>query len=407
MAPAGHATLDLGANLARLAGGADVRLDGLSPSTVQFTLLAGRVYSRVALPAGGSYAVVAGPYTWTATGTAFDLDLKPGSAGTAQISLLALEHSVAVSGPDTETEIPEGNLATIQLGGANPAALQVGPIPTSAFTDPWLIANAQADERLGDPIGALAGVALAPNGTPTSGPSQSVVPSSGPVESPSPSGQPTAGDVPSPSPRPTPTPTIRATPTPTAIPSPTATATAKPSFNLTSTSCPGGLVLSWSKYTGSGFVKYVTLRDGTPISTASTTKQGTTVGFDQIEATTHYYQTEVVGAGGKVLAASPVRTFYGLPAASLGPLGVSPDYGLLVWSARSFPKGCFTEYQINYTFPPFSQPTLVVTNAAQGNVPIPGWGSGQSATFTVVAIRQTPLGPMTVGSASPFTTTHP
>ena len=188
----GHATLDLGASLARLDSGADVRLDGLSASTVQLTLVAGRIYSRVSLPAGGTYAVATGPFSWSATGTAFDLDLTPGPTGAGQVSLLALEHSVTVSGPNTETEVSEGNLATVGFGGSSPSALAVGPIPTSAFTDPWLITNAQADERLGDPIGALAGVALAPNGTPTAGPSQSVAPSAAPVDgaSPSPSDQP-------------------------------------------------------------------------------------------------------------------------------------------------------------------------------------------------------------------------
>jgi hypothetical protein len=393
----GHATLQIGSSQARLAGGADVVLDSLDPAQVALDLRAGRAYSRVSLPAGGSYIVVTGPYSWSATGTAFDLDRVALPGGTEEITLLALEHSVSVSGPDAETEVDQGSAATVQVGGSAPAGLTVNPIPTSAFSDSWLIANAQADEQLGDPIGALAGVALAPNDTPTAEPSESIAPSALPTDTPTAS--PSPSDQPSASPPPDAKATPRPTPVPSATPTPTSTATPRPSFSLSATSCPGGVVLSWTKYSGSGFVKYVTTRDGTPISSGTSTNQATTNGFDQIGSTTHDYQTKVVGSGGKVLAASPVESFFGRLEADLGPLGVVKN-GVLVWTAGRFPKGCFSEYDINYSFDALPNPqVLVVHSATQSNIQIPSWSTGQTVTFRVVAIEKTGTGPLTVGDS--------
>ena len=420
VATGGHATLDLGTSQARLAGGTDVVLNQLSSSAIILDLRAGRAYSRVVLPAGGDYTVVTGPYRWSASGTAFDLDLTPGVSGGTQVTLLALEHSVAVSGPDAETEIAEGDAAVGQLVGAATTPLAIGPIPASAFSDPWLIANAQTDEQQGEPIGALAGVALAPNGTPTTDPSLTLGPSAAPTldANPSPSLAPSSGPSPAPSPTlPSPTPTDRPnpTPTPTDSPSPTPTATLKAGFNLTATSCPGGVVLSWSKYSGTGFVRYVTVSSGGSIGAtfqsgmnvvAQTGNRSITTAVDPIGFATAYYRTFALGSGDKTLAASALGLFHGLSTtAALGPLDVTTDYTLLVWQAHHFTPGCFTEYVIHY-----SNATLQVFdvgNDLQGNIAIPGWTSGQSATFTVVAIRHTPLGDLVVGDASAFTTTHP
>ncbi|MGH2511237.1 MAG: hypothetical protein ACRDGQ_00980, partial [Candidatus Limnocylindrales bacterium] len=411
---AGHATIQLGASQVRLAGGSDLRLDSLSDASIGLNLLAGRAYSRVSLAAGGTYAVATGPYTWTATGTAFDLAMAARPGGGAQVTLLALEHAVTVDGPDAESEIQQGSSATVEFGGSNPSGLTIGSIPTSAFSDAWLIANAQTDEQLGDPIGALAGVALAPNGPPTSGPGESIgpgeSPTDNPVASPGPSGLPSGSPAPvstpvlAQSPTPTPTPTDKATPTA----SPTPTPRTSPSFNLAATSCPNGIVLTWSKYTGPGFVRYVTLRDGSQISTASSTNQGITVGFDLIKSTTHVYQTEALGSGGKVLAASPTETFYGRPKEDLGPLSVYNDR--FVWSAGSLPAGCFSEYRVLYTTS--TDPTthmIRVTNEDQGNVAIPAqaWSTGETITFNVVAVRTTPLGDLLVADSEAVTYPHP
>ncbi len=380
----GQATLQIGSSQARLAGGADVLLDSLDPAQVALDLRAGRAYSRVSLPAGGSYVVVTGPYSWSATGTAFDLDRAALSGGTDGITLLALEHSVSVSGPDAETEVHQGSAATVQVGGSAPAGLTVNPIPTSAFSDPWLIANAQADEQLGDPIGALAGVALAPNDTPTAEPSESIAPSALPTDTPTAS--PSPSDQPSASPSPDAKATPRPTPVPSATPTPTPTATPRPSFSLSATSCPGGVVLSWTKYSGSGFVKYVTTRDGTPISSGTSTNQATTSGFDQIDSTTHDYQTKVVGLGGKVLAASPVESFFGKPEEDTNPI-VSIDGKSFNWTGFSGPGACFSQYRVVYVKSDHSVNVIVVKSVYQTYTSIPSGSSGEQIEFTVVAVR--------------------
>ncbi|HEY7828180.1 MAG TPA: hypothetical protein VIB99_08090 [Candidatus Limnocylindrales bacterium] len=415
VAAGGHATLDLGTSQARLAGGTDVVIDQLSSSAIVLDLRAGRAYSRVVVPAGGSYTIVTGPYRWTASGTAFDLDLTPGPSAGLQVTLLALEHSVAVSGPDAETEVAEGDAAVGQLGSSATTPLVIGPIPGSAFSDPWLIANAQTDEQAGDPIGALAGVALAPNGTPTTNPSPTPEPSAAPTVDVSPSPSLVPSSAPSPA-LPSPTPTDRPTPTPTPTdsPSPTPTASPKAGISLTSPSCPGGVVLSWSKYAGTGFVRYVTVSSGGPIGAtfqsgmnvvAQTANRSITTAVDPIGPSTALYRTFALGSGDKTLAASAQGTFHGLPTAALGPLDVTTDYKLLVWQAQDFAPGCFTEYRINYSN--VTSQFFYVSNDLQGNIAIPGWTSGQQATFTVVAIRHTPLGDLVVGDASAFMTTHP
>ena len=406
IAPGGHATLQLGSSQARLAGGADVVLDSLDPAQVALDLRAGRAYSRVSLPAGGSYVVVTGPYSWSATGTAFDLDRAALPGGTEQITLLALEHNVSVSGPNAETEVGQGSAATIQLGGSAPAGLTISAIPTSAFSDPWLIANAQADEQLGDTIGALAGVALAPNDTPTAEPSESPAPSAVPTDTPIAGPSPTDTPIASPSPEATPTP--RPTETPTATPTPSPTATPRPSFSLSATSCPGGVVLSWTKYSGSGFVKYVTTRDGTPITSGTSTNQSATTGYDQIGSTTHSYQTKVLGKGGKVLAASPVESFFGTPEGDTNP-SVTPDSQDFVWTAFPGPGACFSEYRVVYSGSDPTLKTVVVKAMDQSNapIPIPGWSSGQTVSFSVVAVRNTALGSLVVAGSGQVDYTYP
>jgi hypothetical protein len=428
VAAGGHATLDLGASQARLAGGTDVVLNQLSSSAIILDLRAGRAYSRVVLPAGGSYTVVTGAYHWSASGTAFDLDLTPGTSGGTQVTLLALEHSVAVSGPDAETEIAEGNAAVGQLDAAATTPLVIGPIPASAFSDPWLIANAQTDEQLGEPIGALAGVALAPNGTPTTNPSPTPEPSAAPTldANPSPSLAPSSAPSPAlPSPKPTDRP--NPTPTPTASPSPTPTATAKAGFNLTSTSCPGGVVISWTKYSGAGFSRYVTLRGATSnisatypqfgtttIGTASSSNQAATTGFDPIRSQTFYYRTLVLNAANQVLAASPTRRFVGLPITQVDPLAITSDYLSFDWTALvvlpNFKAACFSEYHVVYSVTPLSESTtIVIKKASQGSVLIPpaGWTAGETVTFDVVAVLNTPLGVMTVADSTQASATHP
>jgi hypothetical protein len=416
VAAGGHATLILGGSQARLAAGADLKVNVLSSLTTQFALLAGRAYNRVVLPAGGEYEVITGPYAWTATGTAFDLDRTAAPGGGEQVTLLALEHSIRVTSLVANQQIAEGTAVTVIFGGPGSDSLTVGPIPTVDFTDPWLISNAKTDEALGYPIGALAGVALAPNGTPVASPA----PSTGPDATPSESPGSTSGPSPSPSTRPTstPQPTQQPTPTATVSPSPTPTATPQPSLSLSLTSCSGGVVLSWSKYTGPGFVRYVTLRDTAPgirntyiaskvLPGSSTSSIGKTSADDPtvLDGRTYFYRTLVLGSGNTVLQASAVETGLGYSQAGLGPAAVGGP--LIIWSPYSS-ASCFSEYKVLYSFN--SVPTagnaidsILVTNRLQSNVAVPDashFSSGDTVYFRVQVVRKTALGEFVVGETS-------
>lgn len=415
----GHATLILGGSQARLAPGADLKVNVLSTLTTQVALLAGRAYNRVVLPAGGEYEVMTGPYAWTATGTAFDVDRTPAVGGGELVTLLALEHSVGVTGPAANQQIPEGSAMTVLVGGQGSSSPAIGPIPAVDFSDPWLISNAKTDEALGYPIGALAGVALAPNGTPVASPT----PSTGPDPTPSDSPESTSTASPSPSigPTSTPPPTRQPTPTPTVSPSPTPTppVTPQPSLSLSLTSCPGGIVASWSKYTGGGFARYVTLRDTVPsippsynlarvVPGTSTTSIAKTSGKDSSvsNGATYFYRTLVLGSGNKVLEASDVEAGLGFAQDDLGPAAVGGSTGgvVVVWSVFDQPA-CFSEYQVLYsTDQSFSTSTSIpVTNRLQTNVAVPPasqFSSGDTIWFRVQVVRQTSLGQFVVAQSS-------
>ncbi len=412
VAAGGHATLLLGSSQARLAGGADVRVNTLSTSSIQLALLAGRAYNRVVVPVGATYAIVTGPYTWTASGTAFDLGRTAAAGGGEQVVLLDLEHGVAVDGPSTHQQVAEGSAMTVLFGNPATAGTTVGPIPASVFGDPWLINNAKTDETLGYPIGALAGVALAPNDTPAATPSPSAEPTESPSASSSDGASPSPSAVPSPSPTPTPTPAATPTPTPTTSPSPspTATATAQPGLSLSITSCPGGVLLNWSRYTGTGFVQYVTLSNTSPslprayppqagailVPGTDTTTRGSTSAPDPTIPVGHtlFYRTLALGAGNKVLAASDVVFGLGFAEADLNPLSIARGY--VSWPHFSGPAACFTRYRIYWS--PSGDPTngsfQDVTDQLQSNIKTPstGWVSGATYNFEVQVQRVTPSG---------------
>ncbi len=416
----GHATLDLGSSQARLAGGAEVRLNILSSSSVQLALLAGRAYHRVVVPTGGSYAIVTGPYTWTATGTAFDLDRVPAPTGGEQVTLLALEHGVAIDGPDVHGQVPEGSSATVLFGNPTSTGPTIGPIPPTDFSDPWLINNARLDESLGYPIGALAQVALAPNDTPAASTSPSLGPTESPSESPtdSPSAEPSPSD--SPSDGPSPTPGLTPSPSPSAVaspsPTPTPTSTAQPTVGLSLTSCPGGVVMTWSKYTGTGFARYVTLRSANLGISATYPQAGTLVaatttirtrlsGADAgvSDGSTYFYRTLALDAANNVLAASPTRSALGYGQADLGFLSITGT--LLSWLHYDN-ASCLSEYRLLYSLnsdPTLANSTAVIVTLPTTNVSVPaatGWSSGSTIYFRVQAVRTTALGSFVVGQSS-------
>jgi hypothetical protein len=412
VASAGSATLILGSSQARLAGGADVKITTLSSSTVQLALLAGRAYNRVVLPAGGSYAVVTGPYTWTASGTAFDVTRGPDPVGGEQVTLLALEHSIAASGPATNRQIPEGSSVSVVFGSPSSDEIVVGSIPQSVFGDPWLIGNAKTDESLGYPIGALAAVALAPNGTPTVSPTATDQPTSAPTDSPLASPSPSDGPSPSSAPTGTPTPTAHPTATPTATPtaspspSPSPTGTPQPTLGLSPNSCTGGTILSWSKYGGIGFVKYVLLRSSVPAIPkaypaqggasviASTTVRTSLTASDAsgVDGLTYFYRTLVLGSGNAILEASNVVT---APAFGVGDFNpVSVNQGYVVWNGFGGSAACFSEYRVEYS--PDSDfgsqvRTIIVTSQKSTNVQVPAAGGifspGDTIYFRVQVVH--------------------
>ncbi len=409
VATGGTATLILGSSQARLAGGADVKITTISGSSVELALLAGRAYNRVVLPAGGTYAVVTGPYTWTATGTGFDVARGPDPVGGDQVTVLALEHAIAASGPSTNRQIPEGSAVSVVFGSPSSDEIVVGSIPPSVFTDPWLIGNAKTDETLGYPIGALAGVALAPNGTPTVSPTASPTASDqptspqtdGPLGSPgtSPSNGPTA--TPPPTAHPTPTPT----PTPSPSPSPSPTGTPQPTLGLSPNSCTGGTILTWSKFGGSGFVKYVLLRSSVPnipkaypaqggaTLVASTTSLTTQSASDTsgIAGLTYFYRTLVLGSANAILEASNVVA---APAFGVGDLDqASVNQGYVVWNGYGGSAACFSEYRVQYSpdadFAILSHiKSIVVASEKTTNVEVPAGGiPGDTIYFRVQVVH--------------------
>jgi hypothetical protein len=198
--------------------------------------------------------------------------------------------------------------------------------------------------------------------------------------------------------------------TPTATHSPTPTATPRPSFDLALTSCPGGVVLNWSKYGGTGFARYVTLRSLSPYiskaypqpdvtEVAGTTDRTRTSGADGkvTDGLTYFYRTLALDPAGNVLAASDVKNGLGFARTDLGPL--SFGHGVVAWSYFPGSAACFSEYQVLYSTSPDltngGQP-IAVTKQLQSNVPLPSASHGLRFYFEVEALRVTAVGQIVV-----------
>jgi hypothetical protein len=355
--PDGHATLGLGASLARLDARADLRLDDLSSDRIRLSLLSGRTYHRVSLPAGGSYVVTTGPVSWTAMGTAFDLDREPTGDGRERVGLLGLQHAVGASSPGLRTTVEEGRAATVVLAEGTASDLSVGPIDPTALDDPWLVANARLDRALGLPLGVLDGIALGPTTSPTEPNRPTDAPS---VEPPAPTTGPDPASTPKASPRPAPK-SGAATPKPSPAPTPKPT----PKLDLGLLSCGGGIVIDWSAYMGPHFSHYRTLRNTTMSvpkawppeggasvvrGTYTTARRRTTAhdaGVDR--GRTYYYRTMAFDASDRVIAASPVEAATARPIGDLGTLTVGPGDGTTTtfsWSPYQGPGDCFTGYRL-------------------------------------------------------------
>ena len=362
----GRATLSIGAGLTRLAGGADLRLDDLSADGPRLDLLAGRSYHRVALPGGGAYVVTTGALHWTALGTAFDLDREPTGDGRDRVTLLGLQHSVVVTGPDLRATVGEGRAATADIRAGDASDLAVGPIDPSVLADPWLVANARRDRDLGFPLGVMDPLAVGPTATigtePPSGAPASEQPASAAPEA-TPTDRPTASPTSRPASRATPRPAPKSTPKPTPQPTPEPTPEPTPrpltSLGLDLVSCDGGIVIDWATYDGDHFDHYATLRNTSPtipkayppragaafVDGTYTRNRLRTSAYDAgLDSGTWYYRSMAFDAADRVIAASPIRSATARPVHDLGALTVGPGDGSTTsfsWTAYEGPAACF------------------------------------------------------------------
>jgi len=197
----------------------------------------------VILPEGGRYEVTTGTVTWTALGTAFDLDRTgPSSTGGDVVHELSIEHSVVADGPGLQVTIDEGRGASLRLGDA-PIVTTTVVDPVTAAADGWVHLNAALDRADGLPLGSLEGIELdgaTPNpvipivtsAPPTAAASSPAAASASPEPTPEPTAAPTASPTPKPTPRTTPKPTPQPTPT-------------FGTMTIAALACPGGVVLGW------------------------------------------------------------------------------------------------------------------------------------------------------------------
>lgn len=379
----GNTTIALGSSEARLAGGADLRIDLVSADRIVVAQIAGRVYHRVVAESGMTYTVETATIDWVARGTAFDLDRESANDG-ARLTLTTIQHAVQVSGPGLKATVDEGHQALATVGSGDPE-ISIGDVPEGALHDPWLVANARIDAALGYPLGILDEIdltasmpSMAPTLTPTATPSIGL---SGPTPSADASPEavgPTASEPPA-TPRPTATPaTARPTPEPTPgptakpTPKPTPDPTAKPtsdleSMSLTATACSGGVVLDWGAFGGGGFDHYLVLRSTSATIPAAypphagtwavagtyTTKRTKTDGVDRTErgGATAHYRAIAFGADDQALAASTVRTVKTTPVKRLGGLTVDSAGSSTTfnWSPFTGSATCYTSYKLVYS----------------------------------------------------------
>jgi hypothetical protein len=425
VAPGGHATLELGAGRVRLDGGAAVRLDRLEGGRVELAQLSGRAWHRVVVPDGGRYRVATASLTWTAAGTAFDLDLAPDAS---RVRALAIEHDVTAEGPGLRLELVEGRRADIELVAGTPTVSS--EVATRAeLTEPWLVANARADARLGHPVGAMAELLTAlASPTPEASPAASTTPSPAPSLEPSlePSAAPSPTIAPTASPSPTPTP--KPTPKPTPTPAPT-----MGTLGLTATACPGGVVLDWTASDSAAFNHYTTLRAATadiPLAyppeggavdfgTSYTTDPAKTDAYDaSLEGGLEtWYRTMAFDAEDGVIAASTARKVVTKSVVDLGGLDItSPGSGALDFGWTSFggSAGCFSYYKLvksaDDATPSYlegAETIAAIGEQAASAYSVEGWTPGATYWFRLQAIRATSLGKFVVAETAPIQFTVP
>jgi len=427
----GRATLEFGDSQTRLAGGAEVRIDVIERSRIVLDQLAGRAYHRVVVPADGRYEVTTASVTWRAIGTAFDLDRSATADGELVVER-SIEHDVAVEGPDLDALIAEGRSVTVRLG-ATGADIATASLTPAELADPWLIGNAVRDLALGHGIGIMTSVELGletaqktpqpattPRTTADPGPDATPVPVVPATAEPTPA--PTAAPTPKPTPQPTPKPTPKPTPTPTP---------AIASMTLTLTSCAGGVVLDWSKYTGEAFNHYTVLRSTSPEIPLAYPPQGGAVDFGNTYTTdvtkkqsfdstldggqTVYYRAMAFDAEDRVIAASPVKSTTTKAVKALGELTFSPAAGggTFSWPAYAGGSACYSFDKLVYSadnpnpdYREGSPASWVGTTYAVGTGEVAGMAPG-TYWFRIQTFRDTPFGKFLVAQTNPVLVTIP
>ncbi len=131
--------------------------------------------------------------------------------------------------------------------------------------------------------------------------------------------------------------------------------------------CPGGVVLSWSKYLGEQFNHYTTLRSSSPEIPLPYPPQGgavdpggtyatdpyktSAVDTDLSAVSTYYYRTMAFDAEDRVIAASPSKGVAAQAVGELGGLAVGGQAGALEfgWSPFGESADCFTWYKLVYS----------------------------------------------------------
>ena len=434
----GRATLEIGESRARLSELTTVRLESLANGRFELAQLAGRAYHRVGTDAS-RYEVTTASVTWTATGTAFDIERVEGSGGETA-TLVAVESDVIVDGPGLEATVTQGRATTVRLSGAGGLDVETGAIGVGTLTDPWLLRNARLDLALGFHLGIFEGMGLAeptlsptataaatPEPTPTSTLDPTLVPTPTPTAAPTSTPTPAPARAVSPTPKPTPA----ATPTPTATPTspPPAIAT----MSLSTAGCGGAILLDWSTYPGGQpFDHYTVLRNTTadiPLAyppqggavdfgNSHTTKLEKTLSHDGSAAagTTYWYRAMAFDSTNRVIGASDPVTASRTGTAGLGALAIGQDVDTgktrFTWTPLGGEGTCFTHYKL-VASPSDPDPSYMKGTPAiyagswqpESTTLVAGITPGVPYYYRLQAIRVTDFGKFVVAqtSAEPYT----
>lgn len=420
----GSAAVQLGESRIRLAGGSDIRLTTVERGRIAVDQVAGRAWHRVVLPDGGRYVVTTGEVTWTAVGTAFDLERTgSGATGGDLVRELSVEHAVVAEGPGLRVSVDEGHGATVRLGPSPTIETVVVGVATAA-ADPWIRSNAAADDADGWPLGMLAGLDLA---VATVEPTSNVTPrptgTPAPTATPALTAEPTAVPTAAPTPKPTPRPTVKPTPTP---------APTFGSMSISALACPGGVVLGWSVPDMTSF-NHVRVLRGTSaeipavyppaggviaVDGGYTTDPAKTDGFDPTAAGGNaWYRAVAFDAAGAAIAASVVQGVTTLGVADLGALvvsGTAPGQLTFSWTPFAGSGTCFSFYKlvasVDDPTPSYLEGSQVLAaigdQGASGTV-VNGLTGGKTLWLRLQAVRATSLGKFIAAETAPVQYTVP